>query len=102
MEFKVDINTESIDGWVKDVVVKKLSNEIYNKCFQNFTNSKSAEIQVNINNKLKTEVTSLVNKKLETWKNSNDETLEEYIDRRLEETVTSIDFVKIIKDKYLK
>ena len=102
MEIKADINIESIEGLVKDVVVKKLSTEIYNKHFQNFINSKSAEIQAAVNNKLKTGVVSVVDKKLEEWKNSSGETLEEYIDRRLEESIKNIDFEKIIKDKYIK
>ena len=102
MEIKTDINIDSIEGLVKDIVAKKLSMEVYNKCFHNFINSKSAEIQVTINSKLKTELNSLVAKKLESWKNSDGETLEEYLDRRLEETVKNIDFEKIIKDKYLK
>ena len=37
MIVKTNIDEDTIEGLVKDVVIKRLSSEIYNRNFQNFT-----------------------------------------------------------------
>lgn len=102
MIIEANIDENSIDGLVKDVLIKRLSNEMYNKNFQNFTNSKSPEITAKINSQLKTEVNAVIENKISRWRNNLGESIEQYIDRRIQETIEKIDFEKIIKEKYIK
>lgn len=102
MIIEATIDEKSIDGLVKDVLVKRLSNEMYNKNFQSFVNSKSPEITIKINSQIKSEVNLIVENKISKWRNAEGENIEQYVDRRIQETIEKIDFEKIIKDKYIK
>jgi len=102
MKVEANIDESSIEGIVKDVIIKRLSNEMYNKNFQGFVHSKSPDICTKANVEMKSRVNKLVSDRIDKWINSNGENLEQYIDRRLQETVENIDFTNIIKEKYIR
>lgn len=49
MIIKTNIDEDTIEGLIKDVLIKRLSSEIYNRNFQNFTSKNSSEITNKIN-----------------------------------------------------
>lgn len=102
MKFEAEIKTESIESIVTDALVKKLLNEAYNKYFNNFATTRATDLQAKVNTQLKSEINSIVSNRVTNWKNSHGETLFDYIDRRIEESISNIDFEKIIKDRFIK
>ena len=102
MKVEANIDESSIEGIVKEVLIKRLTNEMYNQSFQGFVKTKSPEFCTRVNIEIKTRLNKLVSDMLDNWINSDGESLDIYINRRLSETVETIDFEKIIKEKYIK
>ena len=102
MKVEANIDESSIEGLVKDVIIKRLVNEMYNHSFQGFVKTKSPEFCTKVNIEIKTRLNKLVSDKLDNWMNSDGESLDTYINRRLGEIVENMDFEKIIKEKYIK
>lgn len=102
MIIKTNIDEDTIEGLIKDVLIKRLSSEIYNRNFQNFTSKNSSEITNKINSQLKNEFKSIVEERVSKWQNNLGENIKQYIDRKILETIENIDFEKIIKEKYIK
>ena len=102
MKTEVEIDEGKIQGLVIDMIVKRLANDLYTKYFQDFSKTKYNEINSKLNSEIKNTVSGLVNSKFENWKNTKNETMGEYIDRRMTEAVDGIDFEKLIKEKLIK